>query len=190
MLAVEIAVHIANPAVIDTADKQIVMLIKELSAELLQRRKPILFDPGSKKRLEIVEIFRPLLLDIRRIIKSRAFLDRLRSGVKGRQNFRHGAHHLRCQLAGIEQKRQYASLRQSSHDEGVFHRLAPSPEPPTCRIETDGHDRQINRRRQSPIETQFFVEEMVPLAQGRIVEKRKTDRLLHLIDKILGQKDM
>src|SRR5678816_3023147 len=31
---------------------------------------------------------------------------------------------------------------------------------------------------------------MAPFGQRRIVEKRKTDRLLHLIDKIVGQKDM
>src|SRR5262245_25268767 len=132
---------IANPALIETPHEQIVMPINELSAESLKRRQSILLNQGSKKRLELGEVFLPLFLNTRRIMKSRASFNLLRTGMERRQNLRHSAHHLRRQLARFEQKGQHASLGQSSHDERIFHRFAPSPEPPTGCIETDGHDR-------------------------------------------------
>src|SRR5262245_9724695 len=131
MLAMQVAMHLANPAFIEAAYEQIVMHINKLSAELPQCFKGILVNQGTKKRLELGEVFLPLLLNNRRIMQSRASFAWLRTSVEWRQNFGHSVHHLRRQLARIEQKRQHASLGQSSHDERIFHRFAQSPEPPT-----------------------------------------------------------
>src|SRR5262249_61647046 len=119
MLAVEVAMHIANPAFIETSHEQIVMPINELSTEFLQCRKSILLNQGSKKRLELGEVLLPLFLNTRRIIKSCASFHLVCTGMERRKNFRHSAHHLRRQLARIEQNRPHTSLGESSHDERI-----------------------------------------------------------------------
>src|SRR5262245_28105048 len=101
MLAVQVAMHLANPAFIETPHEQIVMPINELSAELLQSHKGIALNRGSQKRLQLGEVFLPLFLNTRRIMKGFPSFHLLRTGMERRKNFRYSAHHLRRQLARI-----------------------------------------------------------------------------------------
>ena len=67
MLAVKVAMHIANPAFVHSTRKQVVVGVDEIRAEFLHRRNRVLLDQGSKKRLEIGEIFLPLFFYGRRV---------------------------------------------------------------------------------------------------------------------------
>jgi hypothetical protein len=189
VLAVQVSVQFANPAVLGAPDEKVVMVIDKPSAEFLQRPKIMIIDEGADKRLQIGEIFSPLFLYDPWALKRRAFAHGLRLSVKRRQNLGQRTHHVRRQLSGIEQKRQHAALGQASHDKGVLYRRAPPAKAP-ARIEADRHNCKINRRRQPPIETQFLIEVMAALGKGRIVEEGKPDRLFYLIDEIVGQKNV
>ena len=175
--------HIANPAVIDPPHKQIVMLIKERSAKLPQHLKPIASSIQVPKTVgDRPEIFRPLLLDIRRIIKTRAFW----TGSARRETApKLPPRRASSPVSTGRNRAENGSMRRSGNRRMMRVYSTGSLHPRAASLSTSklmGMTARINRRRQSPIETQFFVEEMVPLAQGRIVEKRKSDRLLHLID--------
>jgi len=105
--------------------------------------------------------------------------------------FGHGVHDGGVGLAPGKQNFEHSVQGQFFHEHGVFHDVRCSAErQPSCNVVPDGHDIQVNTRRQAFVQPQFFFAVKFSLFERCEIKEPEIDRFFDLIHVLAGDEDV